>query len=135
MKIVYDPPTLKLDTTGTFCLACGNRIQKRIEEQFEIYTCSSCCSPKCKVCYQMLQGDDKKKLDQICNGCSAYRKKEEFGKAWAQKTIFEKLAMYGVPKLKAFAKKKGITGYSTMDKKTLVKTLLPITTDADFPIH
>ena len=134
MKVIFEPNTLKLDTTGTFCLACNSRIQREVKDQFEINRCTTCANPSCKVCLRPLQGEDRKKLDRVCTGCFEYRTKQEFNQAWASKTVAEKLACHGLPKLKSLAKKKAIKVFSTMSKKELINSLLPVTTNSDFPI-
>jgi hypothetical protein len=134
MKVIYEPPTLKLDTTGTMCLACGSRITNMLDGGFEVYRCRQCANPSCILCNRILEGADKTRADKVCSGCQAYREREEFQKSWATKSVGEKLAMCGLPKLKILAKKKGVKGFSTMTKRDLLQTLTPLTKDSDFPI-
>lgn len=116
---------------------CGNTAEshyggcycKYEEEEYLYVSCGKCSKIRCVKCMIRCGCDGKGCIEVKCKECV---KKEEFHDKWRKSTIEEKLNFYGIRKLKIFAKKKQVKGFSKYAKSDLIKILVPLMDENDF---
>ena len=122
------------------CYVCGDMIQLWMED----YKNGRRICRSCRECYKCgtAIGDSHTLYNEgmVCVACEAklqrerkIKEKHEFGQRWTTMSVHDKLEVHGKEKLMKLAAKKGILKKGPKD--SLIRRLLPVTTDADFPIR
>jgi len=116
---------------------CECMYTEEVEEDVIHYTCDTCndeyLNPKCKKCKKEPISKEINFNNPINNNCDKCNKKE-FNQKWLNMTTEDKLNEYGLTKLKKLAKLKQLKKYSKLNKGELIKLLVSITNNKDFPI-
>jgi hypothetical protein len=112
------------------------------DDTIKVYTC---INNACNISYDILHNlvntviNDKIKkevaIEQQIRYEHAQQKQKEFNSAFKIASVSDKLAFYGLKKLRILCKRKNIKKYTGCNKEELIILLSPVTTNHDFPIR